>query len=88
MTDDLDLSLDFALDLGEPSNISVEAATHVNHLAVMTALRRNIAAAIDDGVAARDLAALSRRLIEIDREIRHLSHKEEDPIDDALGLSD
>lgn len=65
--------------------LSVEDATNTGHLELMIALRKNIAARIDEGIAARDLAALSRRLIEIDREIRELSTTEEDPVATALN---
>lgn len=62
----------------------LHAAQAGTHLDLMLALRKNIADAIDRGVAARDLAALSRRLIEIDQEIRALSAPKEDPVQDGL----
>lgn len=61
------------------------ASEQGTHLELLIALRHNISAAIDTGVAARDLAALSRRLIEIDREVRALSKEEADPVADGLN---
>lgn len=64
----------------------VESATEQGHLELMIALRKSIASRIDEGIAARDLAALSRRLIEIDREIRQLTADDTDPITAALEV--
>lgn len=46
------------------------AATSGTERDLLVALRDSIAQAIDDGAPARDLAALSRRLMEINREIQ------------------
>lgn len=59
-------------------------------LALLRSLRDAIAAAIDDGVAPRDLASLSRRLMEIVREIDALERasSDEDPIHAAATTPD
>ncbi len=69
-----------------PTESVAQASEQGSHLELLVALRHNISAAIDAGVAARDLAALSRRLIEIDREVRSLS-RQEDPVEDGINAS-
>ncbi|QDF19512.1 terminase small subunit [Arthrobacter phage Kumotta] len=57
-------------DLPEPqSPSSVKAAAAGSYRELLVALRDNIAGQIDAGIQARDLAALSRRLLEISKEI-------------------
>lgn len=53
------------------------AAESEDRLAELRAMRRVIASAIDGGVPARDLAALTRRQIEISKQIDELLAKAE-----------
>lgn len=56
---------------------------------MMRALRDAIARQIDDGVPPRDLSSLSRRLIEIDKELREAETIEEgDDIGAAVATPD
>lgn len=54
----------------------LEAAENGTHRDLLVALRDYIAKAIDDGCSARDLVGLSRRLIDLDREVRALDDSE------------
>lgn len=56
--------------------LSVKAAAATSRLALLAALRDSIAGEIDAGVQARDLASLSRRLMEIATEIETLEQRE------------
>ena len=47
---------------------------------VLLTVRAVVATAIDNGPAARDLAALVRRLMEIDAEVRALEPQADDPL--------
>ncbi len=61
----------------EPGAI-LAAAENNDSLGMLTALRRRLARALDDsGTAPRDLAALSRRLVDIDRDIKAAEAAEE-----------
>lgn len=65
-----------------------DAARH-GRRALLEALRDQIANAIDDGVPARDLASLSRRLLEIERDLAALVADEEgDDIAEAAATPD
>lgn len=65
-----------------------EAAT-AGRRALLEALRDRIAAELDMGVPARDLASLSRRLIEIERELDGIIAEEEgDDIGEAASTPD
>lgn len=66
----------------------VAAAQSGDPRALLVALRDNIASAIDEGVPARDLAALSRRLMEIDREISVIDAKEAEEGEDGAPIPD
>ena len=66
---------DEAEEVSTPA-LSVKAAAGTSRLALLTALRDNIAGEIDAGVQARDLASLSRRLMEIISEIETLEQRE------------
>lgn len=52
-----------------PLPLSMKAAAAGSYRDLLVALRDNIAGQIDEGIQARDLAALSRRLLEISKEI-------------------
>jgi len=49
--------------------VTVKAAAAGSYRDLLVALRDNIAGQIDEGIQARDLASLSRRLLEISKEI-------------------
>lgn len=69
--------------------MSVLNAAHEGRRELLEALRDNISRAIDDGVAARDLASLSRRLLEIDRELEGVIADEDgDRIGEAASTPD
>lgn len=56
---------------------------------LLEALRYQIAKQIQDGVAARDLASLSKRLVDISVELEELAAQEEDDdIDEAVRTPD
>lgn len=59
---------------GETAPTSVlDATEHGDSRDVMAAMRKRLAASIDDpSTPARDLAALSRRLLEVDKTIREI----------------
>src|SRR5437868_5496523 len=52
-----------------PESLTVKAAAAGSYRDLLVALRDNIAGQIDEGIQARDLASLSRRLLEISKEI-------------------
>ena len=61
-----------------------EAAEHGSQLDQLHALRRRIAAALDsDSTLARDLASLSKRMMEISKEIEQLEAQEKEEARDA-----
>lgn len=67
----------------------VEDAARVGRRELLEALRDSIARQIDDGVAARDLASLSRRLLEISLELDGVVAGEDgDDIGDAASVPD
>lgn len=55
-----------------------------DQLALLVAMRNKIAAVIDEGVNPRDLASLSRRLIDLAAEVRTLEAAETHPRGRAL----
>ena len=50
--------------------MGIASAAQAGRVEMLRALRDNIAEQLDDGVPPRDLASLSRRLIDIDAELR------------------
>lgn len=72
---------------GQPSVL--EAAESGDYLAELVALRRRIAVAVSDpNTPARDLAALTRRQLEISKEIRALTADEGDEVGAATEVPD
>lgn len=72
-----------------PTTSSVAAAAGMSRRALLTALRDKIAADIDEGVAARDLASLSRRLLEISKELDGIEASEDgDEVTEAASTPD
>lgn len=66
-----------------------QAARSGDRLELMRALRDKIASEITSGVAPRDLASLSRRLIELSKEIESLADiEEDDPVTVASRAAD
>lgn len=57
--------------MSRPKSI-LEAAESGTHRDLLVALRDHIAARIDEGISARDLVGLSRRLIDLAAEVRGL----------------
>ena len=69
--------------------MSVTAAAQQGRRALLEALRDSIAGSIDDGVPARELASLSRRLMEITKELDEVVAEEEgDDIGEAASIPD
>lgn len=67
----------------------LEAAESGDYLAELVALRRRIATAVSDpNTPARDLAALTRRQLEISKEIRALADDEGDEVGAAAEVPD
>lgn len=64
------------------------AASSGDERALLVALRDSIAEAIDEGAPARDLAALSRRLMEITRELKALDVAEEEAAENGAVSED
>lgn len=68
---------------------SVKSAAATSQRDLLVALRDKIAGDIDEGVPARDLASLSRRLLEIAGQIAELDSVEEgDDVSDAAETPD
>lgn len=68
---------------------TVKAAAAVSRRELLRALRDRIAADIDDGVPARDLASLSKRLLDISKELDDLATAEDgDDISEAAATPD
>lgn len=69
--------------------VSVKSAAAGSYRDLLVALRDNIAGQIDEGIQARDLAALSRRLLEISKEIEAIDAAENgDDIGEAAVTPD
>lgn len=67
----------------------IAAAALRGRFALLEALQQTIARQIDEGVPARDLASLSKRLVDISVELEELSAQEEDDdIDEAVRTPD
>jgi hypothetical protein len=65
------------------------AATSGSRLDLLVATRDLVAAQLDEGVAPRDLASLSRRLMELAKEIEGLKGaKKNDPVRSAAATPD
>ena len=60
-----------------PVSQSVAASVRAGRLEALTALRDKIAAMIDEGVPPRDMASLSKRLIEVMDDLNSLKTSEE-----------
>lgn len=72
-----------------PPSSSVKVAASGSYRDLLVALRDNIAGQIDEGVLARDLAALSRRLLEISKELEGIDAAENgDDIGEAAVTPD
>lgn len=56
--------------------------------AMLVALRANIAARLDEGVSDRDLASLSKRLMDLEREIKALDEEVEGDVAEAARAED
>lgn len=78
------------LPVESASSSSVKsAASSGKYRDLLVALRDNIATQIDEGIQARDLASLSRRLLEISKEIEALDAAENgDDIGEAAVTPD
>lgn len=69
--------------------LSVKSAAASSYRDLLVALRDSIAGQIDGGILARDLAALSRRLMEISKELEALDAAEKgDGIGEAADTAD
>lgn len=72
-----------------PQDQTVKSAAASSQRDLLVALRDKIAGDIDEGVPARDLASLSRRLLEIAGQIAELDSVEEgDDVSDAAETPD
>lgn len=79
--------IDFPDGSGRP--LTVQAAARQSTRDLLVALRDKIAADIDVGVPARDLASLSKRLLEIAEQIGELDQADEsDDVTDAAATPD
>jgi hypothetical protein len=68
---------------------AVETAANDSRVELLRALRDRIASDIDDGVPARDLASLSKRLLDISKELEDLEAAlDGDEITDAAATPD
>lgn len=82
-----------AVEPGEKPSVPItsvlEAAEHGSRVDELIQMRRVIARAIDnDGTSARDLAALTRRQIEISKEVETLQRQEAEEATDAADTAD
>jgi hypothetical protein len=68
----------------------VQAAARGTHEELLTALRLRLAAAMEDPIAhPRDLAALSRQVVEISKELHATTRgTEDDPVGEAAATAD
>lgn len=72
-----------------PAPHSVKAAAALSRRDLLRSLRDRIASDIDEGVPARDLASLSKRLLDISKELDELEAAEDgDDISDAATTPD
>lgn len=77
------------LRVATPPHTSVKSAAAGTYRDLLVALRDNIAGQIDEGIQARDLAALSRRLLEISKELEAMEAAEgDDDIGEAAVTPD
>ena len=68
---------------------SIREAAAGTERGLLVALRDKIAADLDDGVPARDLASLSKRLMEIQRDIKSIDAESEgDDVGEAAATPD
>lgn len=78
-----------APDEKPPTPPTVHEAARMSHRDLLVALRDKIAKDVDEGVPARDLASLSRRLLEIAKEIDSIDAADEgDDIGHAAATPD
>lgn len=69
--------------------VSVKSAAAGTYRDLLVALRDNIAGQIDEGIQPRDLAALSRRLLEISKELEAIDAADgDDDIGEAAVTPD
>ena len=68
---------------------SIQDAAHAGERELLVSLMDRIAADLDEGVPARDLASLSKRLMEVQREIKALDAAEDgDDVGNAAATPD
>lgn len=67
--------------------VTVAVAARGSRIGLLRSLRDNIAAQIDEGVPPRDLASLSKRLVDLAAEIAALEAKEDAEAEDAAARS-
>lgn len=68
---------------------SITKAARTGKRELLEAMRDKIAATLDEGVAPRDMASLTKRLLEIDEELEAVIVEEQgDVIGDATKLED
>lgn len=73
----------------DPRSGAVRAAADASRRDLLRALRDRIASDIDEGVPARDLASLSKRLLDISKELEDLEVAEDgDDISTAAATPD
>ena len=72
----------------KPKSVS-EAADHGTTRELMVAMRTRIAKAVEDpNTPARELAALTKRLVEVVRDIEAIDAREQQETDDATTVED
>ena len=89
MTSKKSLRVATADDTPAPPMSIADAAEHGSELDQLIALRRRIATVLDaDTTLARDMASLSKRLMEITKEIHELQSDGEDEFSQAASTED
>jgi hypothetical protein len=72
-----------------PTPQTVKAAAAMSRIDLLRSLRDRIASDIDEGVPARDLASLSKRLLDISKELEELEAAENgDEVGNAAATPD
>lgn len=72
-----------------PAPTTVKAAAAISRVDLLRSLRDRIASDIDEGVPARDLASLSKRLLDISKELDDLEAAENgNAVSDAAATPD
>lgn len=73
----------------QPLSGSIQTAATGSRRDLLVAMRDMVARNLDEGVPARELAALTRRLLEITKEIEAIDAADEgDPVGDAASTDD